>query len=288
MALNQKFVRIADGFYVDADYENSFRQSGLTSIDAVFTFSSGRDLVKTNLAPYRSRIKFQLNPQAPGPTVFLKRYDRPPVLVQLKNWLRCRAVKSLGISDFETACRLQAAGIPVPKTIAFGCERGLVFEKRSFIIIEKIPRAESLERKVPEAFAASPGPSNLKQRRHFIEQLALFIKKFHAAGFRHRDLYLCHIFYGRGDRFYLIDLSRVSKPLLAARRLLVKDIAQLYYSAPRSYFTRTDRLRFYLSYTGRTTLTNADKRFIRKVLAKAERMARHDRKHNRPVPFVEQ
>jgi hypothetical protein len=98
-------------------------------------------------------------------------------------------------------------------------------------------------------------------------------------------LYLCHIFRVPDGRFYLIDLARVFKPALFSEIYCVKDIAQLHYSAPAGYFSKTDRLRFLLAYLGREKLDAGDKNFARRVTGKAKRMARHDAKHGRAVPF---
>ena len=176
-------------------------------------------------------------------------------------------------------------GVNTPRTIAYGLQEGRVFEKRSFCITEKIPNADSLERKLPDYFNAPPTAENLRMRRNFIRRLAAFIKKFHNTNYRHRDLYLCHIFYSDEGRFHLIDLARGFKPFLLAERFRVKDIAQIYYSAPGSSFSGTDRLRFYFALTGRIKLNIEDNVFIRKVINKAKRIARHDIKHGRHIPF---
>ena len=284
----QEFVEISKSFFVDADYKTAFSELGLTSIDAIFSFNAGSNLAKDNLAGFRSRLQFEINsPRSSAPiTVFLKRYNRPPVLVQLRNWLCHRRRTSWGFSDFEAANKLSALGINTPKTICYGEQRGVFLEKRSFIIIEKIPNAESLERKLPECFNRPATVENLKLRRAFIGRLAAFVRKFHETNYRHRDLYFSHIFYGDDGNFYLIDLSRVFKPVIWRQRFRIKDIAQLYYSAPGRYFSDMDRLRFYFRYTGQSKLTRKDKVFIRKVINKARRMARHDTKRGRPVPFA--
>ncbi len=161
-----------------------------------------------------------------------------------------------------------------------------MFEERSFIITEKIPDAESLERKLPDCFNGPATTENLKLRRNFIVQSAAFIRKFHETNYRHRDLYFSHIFYSDSGEFYLIDLARVFGPVVLLRRFQIKDIAQVYYSAPGKHFSKTDRMRFYMAYAGQKRLTRKDKTFIRKVINKAERMARHDIRHGRPVPFA--
>jgi len=280
----QEFIEISKLFFVDRDYKAAFESLGLTSIDAIFSFNAGKNLHKDNLAEYRSRLQFETG--QPPKTIFLKRYDRPPILTQIRNWLACRSRKSLGYLDFDSAEKLSAMGINTPKTIAYGQQRGIFFEKRSFIATEKIPNAESLERKLPHYFNAPPAPENLKLRRNFIAQLGIFVGKFHKTDYRHRDLYLSHIFYNNKGQFYLIDLSRAFKPILLAERYRIKDIAQLNYSSPRRYFSKTDRLRFYKAMTDRDKLTGKDKTFIRKVISKTKQIAKHDIRQGRPVPFA--
>ena len=79
------FIKFEDGFFVDADYADSFRKLGLTSIDAVFNFQGDENLHKSNMAKHRSRLKFDITDM--GKTLFLKRYNHVPIPTQVKNWL---------------------------------------------------------------------------------------------------------------------------------------------------------------------------------------------------------
>ena len=280
----QKLVEISESCFIDPDYKAAFSKLGLTSIDAVFSFRAGRNLTKNNLAKYRGRLQFEIN--SPAVTVFLKLYDKPPISVQLRNWLTSHSRISCGVVGFKSASELAAVGINTPKSLFYGEQWGIFFEKRSFIITEKIPNAESLERRLPNCFSGPTTVETMRLRRDFIAQLAGFVKQFHETGYCHRDLYLSHIFHSDSGDFYLIDLARAFQPGVRRRRFLIKDIAQVYYSAPAKYFSKTDRLRFYITYAGRQKLTRKDKAFIRKVINRAKRMARHDMKHGRPVPFA--
>jgi len=280
----QEFVETSESFFVDPDYEPALGKVGLNSTDSIFSFSAAENLAKNNLAPFRSRLQFKID--SPQPTiVFLKRYDWPPISVQLRNWLWAGGRRSCALLEFDSASRLTASGINTPKTVCYGEQWGNLFEERSFTITEKIPNAESLERKLPDCFKEPASKESLKSRRDLIAQLAGFIKRFHETNYRHRDLYFAHIFYSDDGRFYLIDLARAFRPIVLSRRFQVKDIAQIYYSAPGRHFSQTDRLRFYVAYTGRRKLTNEDKIFIRRVISKTKRIARHDIKHGREVPF---
>ena len=281
---SQKFIEISESFFVDCDYQAAFEKLGLISIDDIFSFNAGKNLAKNNLAKYRSRLQFETG--QPPKTIFLKRYNKPPILTQIRNWFSSHSRKSFGFLDFDSAEKLSAMGINTPKTIAYGQQWGIFFEKKSFIATEKIPNAESLERKLPDCFTNSATPENLKPRRKFIAQLGIFVRKFHKTNYRHRDLYLSHIFYSDKGQFYLIDLSRAFKPIFSAGRYRIKDIAQLNYSSPGRYFSKTDRLRFYMAMTGRKKLTGKDKTFIRKVISKTKRIAKHDIRHGRPVLFA--
>jgi len=282
-----EFIEISKSCFVNSEYKTAFGKLGLTSIDDVFSFNAA-ELTKKNLARFRSRLRFEVNMSgAPLPTtVFLKRYDKPPVLVQLKNWLSHHSGKSCAFFEFEPISELAIAGVNVPEIISYGEQWGLFFEKRSFIATEKIPDAESLERQLPDCFYGPATSGNLKLRRSFIVRFATFVRKFHETDYRHRDLYFSHIFYGQSDGFCLIDLARAFRPVLFRQRLRIKDIAQVHYSAPVGIFSKTDRLRFYLGYADKRKLTREDKAVIRKVVNKARRMARHNIKHCRPVPFL--
>ncbi|MGD1043060.1 MAG: lipopolysaccharide kinase InaA family protein [Sedimentisphaerales bacterium] len=277
-------------FFIDPAYKTGFERLGLASIEAVFAFGAGKNLTKENLASYRSRIEFQIylpgRIESPAATVFLKRYDNPPIMTQLKNWLSAKKRVSCALAEVEAAQKLAAMGINTPQMTAWGQLWGSFFEKRSFAAIEEIREGQSLERSLPGFFNGEATKENLVLRRQFIRQLASFIRKFHDTGYRHRDLYLCHIFRVPDGRFYLIDLARAFKPMLLGGQYRVKDIAQLHYSAPAKYFSKTDRLRFLRAYLGREKLSAGDKSFARRITSKAKRMARHDTKHGRVVPFA--
>jgi hypothetical protein len=280
----QKFVKLSEDFFADTDYAQALGKLGLTGIDKVFDFDEGRNLDKAELAKHRSRVQFEL--AEPKTTVFLKRYDRVPILTQIRNWLHHHRRASTSSFDRSGAQQLADCGTNTPETIAWGEQWAGGFEKRSFIMTRKIPRAESLERKLPDLFYQERSSENLKRCKAFVKGLADFVRRFHDTGFRPCDLYFSHIFLGEGGELYLIDLQRVFKPVLFKERFRVKDISQLYYSAGAKYFSRSDRLRFYLRYSGRAKLTGADKRFVRKINARARRIARHDAKHGRAVGFA--
>ncbi|HPD45858.1 MAG TPA: lipopolysaccharide kinase InaA family protein [Anaerohalosphaeraceae bacterium] len=279
------FVEVGNGFHVDRKFVEPLRRLGLDSLEAVFAFEGGEKLTKANLARHRSRIRFML-PET-GKAYYLKRYDRPPPGQQIRNWIDHRQRASTAAYDRRPAEELTAAGIRTARVVAFGEEWSGLFEKRSFVILEEIANGRSLEARLPEYFYNSKPLENVDRKRQFIRALADFARRFHDTGLRHRDFYLCHIFMTGDETLYLIDLQRTFRPMIFDERFRVKDIAQLYYSAPGQIISRADRLRFYCYYVGRDRLTAADRRFLRQVKNRAWRMADHDIRHGRRVPFAE-
>jgi len=284
----RELTRVSPSLGVCPEFHNALMELGLTSLETVFAFEPGRDLVKANIGRFRRRLQFEATPiGSKRPVrVFLKRYDAPPILRQLGNWLLHHRKVSFASAEREAADQLAAAGVNTPRVVACGERWGILFEQRSFLMVEEIEDSQSLERKLPACFAEPATPETLRARRSFIRRLASFIERFHKTGYRHRDLYLPHIFHSEAGEFCLIDLARASRPILR-RRFQIKDLAQLHYSAPAGRFSRTDRVRFFLDYVGRRRLLPRDKLFLRAILRKAGRMARHNVKHGAVPPFLE-
>lgn len=278
-----EFIKNPDGFNVDPAYQKALAKIGIDSFDSVFTFAAGKSLTKSNLASYRQRIQLELTD--PPTTLFLKRYDHPPFSVQMKNRLNHKKNISLASIEAQNALSLNNNSINAPKIICYGCQMAGCVEKRSFLIMEKIPDAASLETSLPSCFDLPMTSQKRNEKIAFLKSLADFIARFHSAGFCHRDLYLCHIFYDSKENFHLIDVARAFKPTLFRRRYVIKDITQMYYSSPADKVSRTDRLRFYLYLNKKSKLEPSDKAFIKHLLKKARKMAIHDKKHNRDVPF---
>jgi len=281
-------IQAGAGFWVAPQYRKPLAALGLDSLEAVFAFDQGKDLAKPTIGRFRRRVELDVRrPGADVPTkVFLKRYDHPPLLKQIRNWIAHHQRGSFGLLEQDAARHLADAGINTPRTVACGEKWGRFFERNSFFATEEVPNSDALERRLPDCFEGSCDSVQRRQRRDFIASLADFIRRFHETGYRHRDLYFSHVFCSKTGEFCLIDLARASRPFLQ-RRYRIKDIAQLHFSAPAGRFSCTDRLRFLRAYLGRRKLRQSDRVFIRKIVAKAHRMARHNRKHHIPVPFQE-
>ena len=282
---DEQFVPLDDasGLVHDA-YRPLLDQHKLATLADVFAYQQGHSLHKPGLG-HRQRLRIQLlADNGPQATMYLKRYQRPPLGKRLKRYISRRSRLAEAVYDFAAALALSQEGVSVPRPIAYGQEHGRFFETRSFVISEELPQADALERLLPQSQAQQQNYPLLANPRELTRQVARLVARLHRAGWFHRDLYLSHIFLGKDrygrDMLSLIDLQRVFRPRLCRRRWQIKDLAQLYYSA-MPYCTRTDIARFLKTYCDGPVRSPANKRLARAIQRKAARIARHDHKRRR-------
>jgi tRNA A-37 threonylcarbamoyl transferase component Bud32 len=171
---------------------------GLDSFEAVMNLSGGQTM---RSVPGRSTVRLVLRERA----VYLKRYEPEYYSFFARLFHRDEAEH-----EWKMIHELQRAGFNVPPPIAFG-RRGA----RSFLMTEEIAGG------VPADSIAPPLPA-----------IGKLMRRFHDAGFIHKDSYLCHIFVA-GEKLFFIDLQRVLGPGTFAERWRVKDLAALAHSAER-------------------------------------------------------
>ncbi|MES2791129.1 MAG: lipopolysaccharide kinase InaA family protein, partial [Planctomycetota bacterium] len=121
-------------------------------------------------------------------------------------------------------------------------------------------------------------PEQVAAKSRLIREIAAVTRKMHHAGMHHQDLYAGHILlpHDASRGIHILDLGRVRRCRHLGTIWIVKDLAQLHYSA--HWFTTTDRLRFLIAYLGRP-LQTADRALIRRILRKTASIRQHSRKH---------
>ncbi len=265
---------------VNEAYEGLLEAAGLKGIDAVFAWHAGQRLDKSNIGTWRQRWRIGLSGPGGGVhTCYLKRYDRPPPLEQLRRVVLRRAEHSTAWWEWRKIRQLAEAGIPAPTPIAHGEQMRGWLERRSFIITEGID-GDSLERWVPAHLGPS-GDVDWRHRRDLVLLLARLVCRLHRHRLIHRDLYLSHVFISHNSDgepvLWLIDLQRLFTPRLRWRRWQVKDLAALHYSTPSDCVPATERVRFLRAYLGVERLGSEGRQLVRRVLARTRRTARHNR-----------
>ncbi len=161
------------------------------------------------------------------------------------------------------------------RLIAFGEKLHRDGLLESFVLTEELVGYQQLDHFLRQRFAA-PGGRRDGDLRRLIGEVAAVAARFHQMGYNHRDLYCCHFFIKENapGEFHvnLIDLQRVQHRRRLRQRWLVKDLAQLAYSAPRDRIRCRDKLAFARQYFGVTKLGPREKRWIRRILSKQQQM----------------
>jgi len=222
-----------------------------------------------------------------GRTFYLKRHRGGSPADAILALIGIRERTSPGLLEFKNNMLLEKKGLPVMKAVGCGQKRRRLSYGESFFMSEEIPSACPLDDYLKREFAPPLSKEKLKQKRKIIVTLGELLRKFHRLGFNHRDLYLCHLFIrpkDGGPALFIIDLQRVQQRKFLRQRWLVKDIAQLNYSSRFEGVTDRDRMRFLRSYFGEKILSTAEKKFIRKVIAKTQRMERKIKKRKLKAP----
>lgn len=260
-----RFVQQGD-ILVAAETWSLLQKAGLTSFAAFMDFTGGSRIVHKR---GRSVFRFELG----GRAFYLKRN----CIHRVEFWKklsRGQLPPRSALQEWDSILAVERAGIPTVTPVAFGERTLFGMETASFTVTEELYGARPLDEIVRERFLT---PEYSSEKRLLIVRVADLARRFHAAGMNHQDFYLNHFFLGKGGELYLLDLQRLQQRVRVPKHYLIKDLAQLNYSAwYHRGFSDSDRMRFLLVYLGRNKLTRNDKLFARKVMAKTARIGRHD------------
>jgi tRNA A-37 threonylcarbamoyl transferase component Bud32 len=155
-------------------------------------------------------------------------------------------------------------GIQTPVPVAIGELRRYGVFSRGVLVTEEVVGAIDL------AKLASSQPAYLHDRVWYAElcrQLALPLKTLHDTGFAHNDLNWRNVLLTLEPlSVYFFDCPSGRRWFWPFRKFrLTKDLTHLD-KMGRRYLSRTQRLRFYLTYAGHARLDPRDKRWLKQVL----------------------
>lgn len=269
----------AGRMWVDQEYLPHLRSAGLANFESVMKSHSGR-LLRT--LSDRENWRLELDRGGNGRLgMYLKKHR----IRSWGHWLRAKLGAGPGVTPGRVEAlnveRLGRLGIAAMRLVAYGewLRRDGVAE--SFVMTEELAGYVQLDHFLRQRFEPVQRQTALARNPRLdrlIAAVAAVAGHFHREGFNHRDLYCCHFFIREASRgrflVNLIDLQRVERRRWLRRRWIVKDLAQLAYSAPRERVTRTHRLAFVKQYLGVSKLRPEDKRLVRQVLAKQRSMER--------------
>ncbi|MBN2578648.1 MAG: hypothetical protein JXB10_06615 [Pirellulales bacterium] len=282
--------------WFDRRYRGPLGEAGLVAFEALMARSPGhclRALPDREIWHFRVRLpeanqeaghscpaeetgKNACPPDLTG--IYLKRHHVRTWAGRWRARLGLQLPPTAGRVEAENVGALSAAGVAVMRLIAYGEKLHTDGFQESFILTEELEGFSELPRYIRRKFPAVGERPAARDRdlTVLISELAGIVRRFHGAGFNHRDLYGCHFFVkdlasGRRE-IRLIDLQRVQHRRWFRRRWIVKDLAQLAWSAPRERIKCTHQMAFIKRYLGVNKLRPADKRLIRAVLRKKRLM----------------
>jgi len=233
----------------------------------------------------RERWRWELG-RAPTDVLFLKRYTRPPLNQQWDRFRRQTWRHSRAWWEYHQSHELARRGVPVARAVAVAERMAGPLELDAAVLLEAAP-GTALDRIWPSLCAAGAPVTRGRHRHTVVRGLALFVSAFHQTGLCHRDLYLCHIFAeldpvgAVAPCFTLIDLARAHRPRWRRLRWIIKDLAQLDFSARQVGATRTDRLRFLITYLGLEPSSPRVRFYARRIVRKSERILRRELRRSR-------
>lgn len=273
---------------VNQMFSNLFRRHHWTTFEVIWTHTAEAAVAK-NLRTDRVTLRFTLDDAGRERAFYIKRHGRSSLKEYIKPLLSLRWPILGARNEWNALLEFHDAGLPTMMPVALG-QSG----SNSFLITEALenctklseltlptatPAGNGLRRRVDTAHSAAP------DRRSLVKRIARMTRTMHDAGLHHQDYYLGHLLLPNGaaagdvppDRVYVIDLGRVRKQQPLAKRWIVKDLAQLNYSARD--VRPTDRIRFLREYLGRKIVTT-DRGLIASIESKTAAIARHSQKNS--------
>ena len=171
-------------------------------------------------------------------------------------------------TEWENLLRFRHLGISTPEPVAIGERRKLGFFDSGILVSEEIVGAIDLA-----ALARKPN-SLLHDPQWFARlcrELAIPLRRLHDTGFAHNDLNWRNVLLTLSPdlKVYFFDCPTGRRWFWPFRQFrLSKDLAHLDKMGQR-YLSRTQRMRFFLTYAGHERLNAADKRLIRYVVKRS-------------------
>ena len=274
----------AGAMWVNREFRASLDSAGLNRFKSIMATTGGRLL---RALPDRENWRLELHaPHGAAQGAYLKKHH----VRDARSWWRAKVGagpgKSAGRVEARNAARLARSGIAAMRLIAYGEKLHADGLLESFVLTEELTGFTQLDHFLRQRFAPRAERDHRprdKRLARLLRDVADVAARFHRLGYNHRDLYCCHFFISEPAaaefKIHLIDLQRVEHRRRRRWRWLVKDLAQLAYSAPRDRVSCTDRMAFVKHYLGVAKLRPQDKRLVRQVLAKQRWMEWSHGKH---------
>ena len=237
---------------LNAEYATGPTGEAFASLDAVFALQGER----ITSDPLSEVLRVQVGQRL----YYVKRYHGAGK--NLRRFIGRPRVQA----EWRNLLYFRAWGIPTAIVVGYGMERGCLGEfRRGALITEELPGTQDL------AHLAKNDDKRLRDRRwlkHVLRQVAEATRIMHKHRFTHNDLKWRNLLVDEAplSNVHLIDCPGGTfwwGPFLERRK--IKDLACLD-KVGKYHLSRTNRLRFYLLYSGQTRLKQQDRALIQRIL----------------------
>jgi heptose I phosphotransferase len=263
---------------VNRQFSRVLQTNGLTTCESLLNWPHGQVVRQIKS---RCTLRIVLPSNAGEQTFYLKRH-RPPRLRERIRPLLNMSWPILGArNEWEAILRWHAAGLATVTPVAFGewRQQSLVMTQdlgTDYTLLDWVN--ETADRRNHSVDSNDPAEL-LSLKRQIIRRVASIARQMHACRIYHQDFYLNHMLWRRDAAeldIRVIDLGRVIQSRARSGRGVIKDLAQLDFSARR--LSCNDRLRFLRLYLGRP-FRPADRWLVRCIARKSRHIAAHTAKH---------
>jgi len=207
-------------------------------------------------------IKIQYPPDISGRSFYLKIHNLSDPFGSIKDHFRA----SKAFRALKVGWDLCSEEFQTPTGVAAGERRTVRFVRQSFLLTLAVDGI-SLLRFLQERFADSLDGPSLKQKREYLKQFALEIRRMHQMGYVPGDLIpeniLVHL-QGKRVKFIYLDHDRTRRfPRWFLHGLWKRNLVQLNLHFTLAEISRWDRIRFLHIYLGPKTWGKKERRLIR-------------------------
>ena len=211
-------------------------------------FDTANDLDGDIFRKYENRVtkRFELKQK----NYFIKTHGPVGWKEILKNLIQFKTPVIGAKREYQALNHLSKYGVKCPEVRGFGL-RGLnPADSSSFLITKELHNTISLE---DFFFKRIHEKLSFKDKKNLITKVASLIRRMHATGLNHRDLYLCHIHIQKNTDINEVDLSLIDLHRAQIRsevplRWLVKDLGGFIHSVLQFNLTERDFYRFFMTY----------------------------------------
>jgi len=268
---------VSGQYFVQPEYESLLLANHLTAAKDILALTGGT-VVRSVPGRTTRRIELRL-PDGSSLAAYLKCFERvPPRPYRWLGWGRRMENGRDALNEWHQILALRQLGFRTATPIAAGWQPvGQAGTIQCFVITAEITGAVS-----GYAYWAA---TNAAQHRVLIRRIADLARRFHQAGFIHKDFYLDHLFVAEraGEpEVTLIDLQRVLGPRTFRPRWLVKDFGSIWFSLEKAGANRAGLMRLFKLYLAGRPAGAAERKFLKKCLKKAARLHRHKPKYGEP------